>query len=44
LRINPLVVGIVVIVLAMCRPATCRTCNKAAGKGCGQHVEQAGYS
>jgi hypothetical protein len=24
----------------MCRPATCRTCNKATYKGCGQHVEQ----
>jgi hypothetical protein len=24
----------------MCRPATCRTCNKATYKGCGEHVEQ----
>jgi hypothetical protein len=26
--------------VTMCRPATCRTCNKATYKGCGQHVEQ----
>jgi hypothetical protein len=26
--------------ITMCRPATCRTCNKATYTGCGQHVEQ----
>jgi len=24
----------------MCRPATCRTCDKPTYAGCGQHVEQ----
>ena len=25
----------------MCRPTTCRTCNKTTWAGCGQHIEQA---
>jgi hypothetical protein len=24
----------------MCRPTTCRTCNKTTWAGCGQHVAQ----